>query len=362
MSPGPTRSDVLLQVSELHRWHGPVHAVRGLSFLACRGEVLGLLGANGAGKTTTLSMLAGVLAPSSGAVRVASHDLRTQPLRAKARLGYLPETPPLFPELTVDEYLLHCARLRGLRAGGARRAAAEARARCGLDDAGARLLGNLSKGYRQRAGIAQAIVHDPDLVILDEPTSGLDPAQIVEIRRLVRALGERHAVVLSTHILPDAQEVCDRVLIIHEGRIARDVALDAPPPPGGPHRVRLAHAPAPAALAALPMVEAVQAVEPHTARGEPGSGFRLTLRADPGAPAALAERCVREGWGLLELRPERRSLEELFISAACGPPPSAAVDAAGGSAAGDAGPSGADGADPAPAGVPGGAGDGGRTP
>jgi ABC-2 type transport system ATP-binding protein len=315
MSPEPTSSEVLLQVSELHRRYGPLHAVRGLGFEAARGEVVGLLGANGAGKTSTMAMIAGVLAPSAGSIRVSGHDLLTAPLAAKASLGYLPETPPLFAELTVDEYLGHCARLRGLRGNAAARAVEAARERCGLGGVGGRLLGNLSKGYRQRAGIAQAIVHDPDVVILDEPTSGLDPAQLRDIRALIRHLGERHAVVLSTHILPEAQEVCDRVLMVHEGRLALDVALHDAPGPGSDYRLRLARPPAEAELAALSVVEAASAV-PGTG---PGGLFRLTLAPGEAPPAALAAHCVSEGWGLLELTPQRRSLEELFIEIACGP-------------------------------------------
>jgi ABC-2 type transport system ATP-binding protein len=303
-------SEPLLQVTDLHRYYGPVHAVRGLDFDLRRGQVLGLLGANGAGKSTTMAMLAGVLAPSAGRIRVAGHDLLQRPLAAKARLGYLPEVPPLFAELSVDEYLHHCARLRAIPRQRLAAAVADAKARCGLAQSGSRLLGNLSKGYRQRVGIAQAIVHEPDLLILDEPTAGLDPAQLREIRALIRELGKDHAVVLSTHVLPEAQAICDSVQIIHQGALALAAPMNALPGSDGSHRVRLARAPSAADIAALDMVEAVA----------PANDGALTVRLRGGDDglARFAAACCAGGWGLLELTPERRSLEDVFIAVVCG--------------------------------------------
>jgi ABC-2 type transport system ATP-binding protein len=186
-----------------------------------RGSVLGLLGVNGAGKSTTLRLIAGLLAPSNGQVLVAGADLRETPAAAR-RLGYLPETAPLYPELRVAEYLAFCARLRGLHGAKVTQAVARVIDRCGLGDVSRRLLGNLSKGFQQRAGIAQALVHSPELIVLDEPASGLDPLQAAQIRALVRELGAEHAVILSTHLLPDVQACCDRVAILHEGRLRYD--------------------------------------------------------------------------------------------------------------------------------------------
>jgi ABC-2 type transport system ATP-binding protein len=197
----------------LHRRYGDVHAVQGLDFQVRRGEVLGFLGPNGAGKTTTMQMICGVLAPSEGTVRIGGVDLLEDPVAAKRQLGYLPEQPPLYRELTVDEYLRYCAHLHGLRNRQATTAMDEVKARCGLRDNGGRLIGNLSKGFQQRVGIAQAILHRPAVVVLDEPTVGLDPIQIREIRELMRELGNDHGVILSTHILPEVQAVCDRVQI-----------------------------------------------------------------------------------------------------------------------------------------------------
>ena len=184
-----------------------------------RGEVLGFLGPNGAGKTTTMRMLTGNLAPSAGSVEICGIDLLDRPRDAKARIGYLPETPPLYRELTVDEYLRLAARLHRVSNADLRTALAVAKQRCGLNDVGRQLIGSLSKGYQQRVGIAQAIIHNPDVVILDEPTVGLDPNQMREIRTLIRELGAERSVILSTHILSEVESVCDRVQIMHQGRM-----------------------------------------------------------------------------------------------------------------------------------------------
>ena len=182
-----------------------------------RGEVLGLLGHNGAGKSTTLQMLAGVLRPDSGSIAIGGADLATQPERAKRQLGFLPETPPLYRDMTVDAYLIFAARLRQVTdvAG----ALAETRRRCGLESVSNKLIAHLSKGYQQRVGLAQAIIHAPLVVILDEPTVGLDPAQLREMRGLIRELGDAHSVILSSHMLAEVEAMCDRVAILHRGRL-----------------------------------------------------------------------------------------------------------------------------------------------
>ena len=192
-----------LDASNLVRDFGTRHAVQGISLTLRRGEVLGLLGPNGAGKTTTMQMLTGNLAPTSGEVRVCGIDLLERPTEAKARIGYLPEVPPLYRDSTVDEYLQFAARLHRIARAQVAGAVNRAKQRCGLADMGLRMIGTLSKGYQQRVGIAQAIVHDPDVVVLDEPTVGLDPNQIREIRGLIRELAAEHSVLLSTHILPE---------------------------------------------------------------------------------------------------------------------------------------------------------------
>ena len=297
----------LIEVANLHRRYGDVHAVQGLDFQVHRGEVLGFLGPNGAGKTTTMQMICGVLAPSEGAVRIGGVDLLEDPVAAKRQLGYLPERPPLYRELTVDEYLRFCALLHGLRNQKANTAMEEAKARCGLEDNGGRLIGNLSKGYQQRVGIAQAIVHRPAVVVLDEPTVGLDPIQIREIRELMRELGDDHGVILSTHILPEVQTVCDRVQILHEGRLVLDENLAQLSKSQRPRstRVKFRRPPSRRALTGLAGVTQVETLDADT----------LRLRHIP--DEALAERIVAASvagdWGLYELVSESRSLEEIFV-------------------------------------------------
>lgn len=211
----------LLQLRDASRLLAGRRVVANLSLTLDRGSVLGLLGVNGAGKSTTLRMIAGLLTPSAGRVLIGGLDPTETPAILR-RLGYLPEQVPLYPELRVSEYLQFCARLRGLHGPTVTRAVDRVIDRCGLGEVHRRLLGNLSKGFQQRAGIAQAIVHAPDLIVLDEPASGLDPLQAVQIRSLVRELGAEHAVILSTHLLPDVQACCERVAILHAGQLRYD--------------------------------------------------------------------------------------------------------------------------------------------
>ena len=296
----------LLEVIAVSRRFGTVPALSGLSFSLARGEVLGLLGPNGAGKSTCLQILSGNLAPSSGRVLIDGIDLAHRPLAAKARLGYLPERAPVYPEMRVDEYLAHAARLR--RVPRARIAAAvdRVKARCGLQAVGRRLLGKLSKGFRQRAGIAQALVHDPDLVILDEPTDGLDPVQMRDTRALIRGLAERCGVVVSSHALAEVQAVCSRVIILRDGQVLNEAAVEAAAPPAADRTfyVRLAGPASPESLQRLPGVAEA---------GADGDGFRVRLRPGTDA-AALARTLVEHGPGLVELTRPRSDLERLFFA------------------------------------------------
>jgi len=302
--------DPLISIENLYRYYGSRCAVRDLGFELHRGEVLGLLGPNGAGKSTSMNMIAGNLAPSSGRIRLNGLDLLERPREAKAGLGYLPETPPLYRELTVDEYLRYCARLNRIPRGSAAGAVRRAKARCGLETSGGRLIGNLSKGYQQRVGIAQAIIHDPAVVILDEPTVGLDPIQIREIRALIRELGKAHGVILSTHILPEVQALCTRVLILHRGELAYSGVLGGEADEGAASLlIRLVRPPEKPLLAGLPGVEAVETL---------GQGrYRLHLGAGT-ATATLAQRLVQNGWGLEELTPEQPGLEQIFVRLTAG--------------------------------------------
>lgn len=208
-----------LSAHHLYRQYDHRTVVKDVSVQLRQGEILGLLGPNGAGKSTTMKMLTGILAPSNGSVQICGVDLFDKPLEAKAHLGYLPEIPPLYPDLTVDEFLRLAARLHGVHKKAMPAALENAKHRCGLNDCGRRLIATLSKGFQQRVGIAQAIIHNPDVIILDEPSVGLDPNQMREIRQLIRELGKAHSVILSTHLLPEVENVCDSVQILHKGRV-----------------------------------------------------------------------------------------------------------------------------------------------
>ncbi|CAK0745799.1 ABC-2 type transport system ATP-binding protein [Gammaproteobacteria bacterium] len=298
----------LVDVEHLYRYYGPLCAVTDVSFQVARGEVLGFLGINGAGKSTTMQVIAGCLAPSAGRVLIDGHDLLDEPRAAKTALGYLPERPPLYRELTVNEYLDYCARLRGVPKRRITAALAQTKERCGLTGVSGRLIGNLSKGYQQRVGIAQAILHSPAVVILDEPTVGLDPLQMREIRALVRKLATEHAIILSTHILPDVQATCDRVQIIHQGRLVASDTMEG----------LTQHLETSALIVGLrrpPPLE-VLGTMPGVLQTETLEDGRLRLRHRLGnSPAeALAEYAVTNSWGLYELTPERSTLEEVFVA------------------------------------------------
>jgi ABC-2 type transport system ATP-binding protein len=303
--------EALINVEHLSRYYGELCAVDDVSFAVARGEVLGFLGPNGAGKTSTMQVISGNLAPSAGRVRINGFDILDEPRGAKASLGYLPEIPPLYRELTVDEYLRYCARLNRIARAHITGAVNRARERCGLTDVGRRLIGNLSKGYQQRVGIAQAIIHSPAVVILDEPTVGLDPIQIREIRTLIRELGRDHGVILSTHILPEVQATCDRVLIINRGKVALTDTLE-----GLNRRMRATSLRLglrrPPDIAQLQTIDDVASVEPLDAHV-----FRVHFSAGASPAARIAELAVANNWGLEELAPERHTLEQIFIDITC---------------------------------------------
>jgi ABC-2 type transport system ATP-binding protein len=301
----------LIQVDSLYRYYGDTCAVNNVSFQVSRGEVVGLLGPNGAGKTSTMQIISGNLAPSAGQVLINGIDILDRPRDAKAQLGYLPEQPPVYKELTVDEYLNYAARLNRIARADIPAAVRRAKERCGLTEVGRRLIGNLSKGYQQRSGIAQAIIHTPAVIVLDEPTVGLDPIQIREIRDLIRELGQDHGVILSTHILPEVQATCSRVLIINRGEIA--LADDLA---GLSQRMR-------ASSLILATRQAVNSDTLMSVAGVTGvealAVNRLRIHFDPdNSPAeAVANMAVQQNWGLLELAPEYVSLEQIFVDITC---------------------------------------------
>ena len=216
------KDKTLISVNDLSGFYGQKCAIENVSFDAHQGEILGLLGPNGAGKSTTMQIICGVIAASNGSVNIAGHDIQDSPKYAKQNIGFLPEQLPLYNDLNVDEYLYYSAKLRGIEKANLKDVVTSTKKRCGLENTGSRLIQNLSKGYKQRVGIAQAIIHAPSIIILDEPTSGLDPKQILEIRKLMRELSKDHSIILSTHILSEVEAVCDRVLIINEGNIVLD--------------------------------------------------------------------------------------------------------------------------------------------
>ncbi len=302
------QSTFTISAHGLTRRFGAHTAVDSLDLELKRGEVLGFLGPNGAGKTTTMHMLTGNLAPSEGSVSVCGIDLFERPTAAKAKIGYLPETPPLYRELTVDEYLSFAARLH--RVPRARRASAiaMARQRCGLADVGRKLIGTLSKGYQQRVGIAQAIVHEPDVVIMDEPTVGLDPHQIRDIRALIRELGGAHSVILSTHILPEVEAICDRVLIIHHGRLVYGDTIAALREFHSGRTVLLGLR-RPPALGELKRMSGIAAVERVD-----DTLFRVQFNTDADPAEQLVARAVADNWGLYQLAPAQTSLEDVFVN------------------------------------------------
>jgi len=300
-------SAVLVEVSHLSRSYGDTLAVKDISFTIHQGEVLGFLGPNGAGKTTTMQILSGNLAPSQGSITIAGHDLLEDPRAAKAALGYLPEQPPLYRELTVDEYLDYCAALNRIPRQQRLTARETAKEKCGLHETGKRLIANLSKGFQQRVGLAQAVIHMPPVVILDEPTIGLDPIQIREIRELIRELGKDHGVILSTHILPEVQATCDRVQIINKGSLVLTDSIE------GLSRhmkstsltVAFRETPDVALLEALPGV--------HSIENSDNGRMRVFYGPSQDPTDALVKLAGEKKWGLYEITPERVSLEQIFV-------------------------------------------------
>lgn len=302
----------LLQADGLTRRFGAVTAVAEAGLGLQRGEIVGLLGPNGAGKTTTLRMLTGDLAPTTGRIRIGGADLQGAPKAAKRQVGFLPEEPPLIPELSVDAYLDYCARLRGLTSRSVQPARERVKAQCGLEAMGRRVLGNLSKGYRQRVGIAQALVHDPALVVLDEPTVALDPIQILEIRELIRGLAGERGVILSTHLLPEVEAICTRVIIMVRGHMVLDEAL-ATMRRRQPSaiRMRLGGCPTAEEVQALP---GVASAEPMASWDEAGPQWWRLALAHPGVDLEpILRAALDRGWGPQALVPEAPTLEQLFI-------------------------------------------------
>ena len=304
----------MIEVENLSKRYGPTLAVSGVNFSVQPGEVLGFLGPNGAGKTTTMRVITGFFPPTEGKVRVAGYDVVDEPLEAKRHIGYLPEMPPVYPDMTVAEYLTFVARIKGVSRRDIKNRLDEIIMKCAVSDVRNRQIGKLSKGYRQRVGLAQALVHNPDVLVLDEPTAGLDPKQIIETRELIKGLAGQHTVILSTHILPEVSKTCQRVVVINAGQI---VAVGTPDElmrrlQGFETVLLTVEGPAAAIIEKFQRVGGVNWVEPRESHGE---RVTLEVHSEKGKDvrAELARATVESGWKLYELKTSGLSLEEIFL-------------------------------------------------
>lgn len=301
----------MIEVLGLTKSYGPIHALHGISFRVKKGEVVGFLGPNGAGKSTTMKIITGSMAPSGGTAKVAGFDVFEDPVEVKKRIGYLPENPPVYGDMNVESYLAFVAKLKGVSRERVRSQVEKAIEKTDLGSVRRRLIQNLSKGYRQRVGIAQALVSDPEVLILDEPTSGLDPRQVAEVRSLIRELKGEHTIILSTHILPEVQAMCERIIIVNRGRIVAEDSLDGlTNRMAGSLEVKL--------RVARPSADVESAL-----RGVPGvatvlktdTGYSVNIQGAGGDVAIekVAEAAVGARAGLLELRREAVDLEDIFL-------------------------------------------------
>ena len=298
--------ETIVEARHLSHRYATQWAIQDINFEISQRGILGLLGSNGAGKSTTMNIICGVLNQTEGEVFINGINLRTDPVEAKKYIGFLPQRPPLYPELSVDEYLTYCARLRLMDAREIRQAVDTAEAKCGITHFKKRLIGNLSGGYQQRVGIAQAIVHNPRFVVLDEPTNGLDPVQIVEVRHLIKEIAAERAVMLSTHILSEVQATCDYIRMIEEGQVVFSGTVDEFDNYIVPNTlfVSLIAAPPAEVIREIPGVVAVEELG--------GSKFRIQFSDALEATERLVEASVTKGWRLVEIRQEKSSLDEIF--------------------------------------------------
>jgi ABC-2 type transport system ATP-binding protein len=315
-------ADSIVEARSLRKEYGSTLAVNDVSFKVSRGEVVGFLGPNGAGKSTTMKMLTGYLRPTGGAAVVGGVPVADDPLGAQRKIGYLPENAPLYDDMMVVDFLHFVGELRGVESTARSHRLKMVCDRCGLGDVLGKDIGQLSKGYRQRVGLAQALLHDPDVLILDEPTSGLDPNQIVEIRQLIRELGREKTILLSTHILPEVQASCSRVIIIHEGALVADDATASLTEGGAGAVIHVVAAPGEGSppldsaqiRARLAAVAGVRSVEPQPGEDNGALAFLVRAHGAQDPRAALFRAAVSGGFVLLDLHRERASLEQTFRS------------------------------------------------
>ena len=311
----------MIEVQNITKNYGPFQALKDISFQVEKGQIVGFLGPNGAGKTTTMRILTCFMPASSGRVTIAGYDVFKESREVRKRIGYLPENVPLYPEMTVTKYLKYMARIRSVPRNNIKARLDNAIEACGLTERRHQIIGQLSRGFRQRVGLAQALIHEPDVLILDEPTSGLDPRQIVEIRELIKALGKERTILFSTHILPEASTTCERLIIINRGEITGDIRLEggravrnSSDPENAPVvpltlSLEVAGAPADDISAVLTDIPDVIQME-HTDT----TTFKLHYTPTADIRADVAEIIVGQGWQLLEMHTTEMSLEELFLS------------------------------------------------
>lgn len=306
----------MIEVSGLFKSYGPIQAIHDINFKVKKGEVVGFLGPNGAGKSTTMKIITGSMAPSGGSVRVAGFDVFEDPIEVKKRIGYLPENPPVYGDMSVESYLKFVAKLKGVETSRVKAQVEKSIEKTDLGSVRRRLIQNLSKGYRQRVGIAQALVSDPEVLILDEPTSGLDPRQVAEVRALIKELKGEHTIILSTHILPEVQAMCERIIIINRGHIVAQDSLEG-------LSTRMAGATQVKIKVARPSGEvekSLQAIPGVSALVKSEHGYAMAIAsggatdgAADGVVERIAETAVQSRAGLLELRRESADLEEIFL-------------------------------------------------
>lgn len=306
----------MIEVKQVTRYFGRVMAVDNISFQVAKGEILGFLGPNAAGKTTTMRILTTYLPATTGTARVAGFDVHAESMQVRRRIGYLPENPPLYTEMRVADYLDFVAKIKGVDPRNRKRAVAVAMDKTGITSVSQRVIKQLSKGYKQRVGLAQALVHNPDVLILDEPTVGLDPKQIIEVRELIKGLAGNHTIILSTHILPEVSMTCERVVIIDKGAVvAEDTPDNLTRKLSGSQRFAILAGGPPdevtRALGALPGVRQVRKVEQNAPAGT--HHYQVESAADGDQSPIFARLIVEKGWDLYELRPEGLSLEDVFL-------------------------------------------------
>jgi len=299
----------MIEIKNLSKRYGPISAVKNISFRVNKGEVVGFLGPNGAGKSTTMKIITGYMAPTEGEVKVAGYDVFENPIEVKSRIGFLPETPPLYGDMTVRAFLAFVARLKRVPPNKVRSQVQMALEKAGLTEVQKRIIQNLSKGYKQRVGIAQALVSEPELLILDEPTVGLDPKQVAEIRSLINSLRGNHTIVLSTHILPEVQATCNRIIIIDKGQIVAEDSLEQLQQQlKGSKRVTIrVRRMSDTLLSQLKGLPGIQSVT--TAKGM----IEVATDGDPEHQERLSSAVVQSGAGLLEFKMSETSLEEIFL-------------------------------------------------